>query len=74
VGATIGEWIGGDAGLGYYIQMASGDMKMDVAFAIIVMLAFLGLFLYYLVVVFEKILVPWHVSQRSSVSGLVTTK
>ncbi|MGD8446705.1 MAG: ABC transporter permease [Desulfobacterales bacterium] len=74
VGATIGEWIGGDAGLGYYIQMASGDMKMDVAFAIIVMLAFLGLFLYYLVVFFEKILVPWHVSQRSSVSGLVTTE
>ena len=74
VGATIGEWIGGDAGLGYYIQMASGDMKMDVAFAIIVMLAFLGLFLYYLVVVFEKILVPWHVSQRPSVSGLVTTE
>jgi NitT/TauT family transport system permease protein len=54
--------------------MASGDMKMDVAFAIIVMLAFLGLFLYYLVVFFEKILVPWHVSQRSSVSGLVTTE
>jgi ABC-type nitrate/sulfonate/bicarbonate transport system permease component len=49
-------------------------MKMDVAFAIIVMLAFLGLFLYYLVVVFEKILVPWHVSQRSPVSGLVTTE
>lgn len=74
VGATIGEWIGGDAGLGYYIQMASGDMKMELAFAIIVMLAFLGLFLYYLVVVFEKMLVPWHVSQRSSFSGMVTTK
>ena len=74
VGATIGEWIGGDAGLGYYIQMASGDMKMDVAFAIIVMLAFLGLFLYYLVVVFEKMLVPWHVSQRSSVNGMMTMK
>ncbi|MBT3747580.1 MAG: ABC transporter permease [Bacteroidetes bacterium] len=69
VGATIGEWIGGDAGLGYYIQIASGDMKMDLAFAIIVMLAFLGLVLYFLVVVFEKILTPWHVSQRSSVHG-----
>jgi NitT/TauT family transport system permease protein len=54
--------------------MASGDMKMDVAFAIIVMLAFLGLFLYYLVVVFEKMLVPWHVSQRSSVNGMMTMK
>ena len=74
VGATIGEWIGGDAGLGYYIQMASGDMKMDVAFAIIVMLALLGLFLYYLVVIFEKLLVPWHVSQRTPIHGLVAMK
>ena len=74
VGATIGEWIGGDAGLGYYIQMASGDMKMDVAFAIIVMLALLGLFLYYVVVVLEKLLVPWHVSQRAPIhSGAAGT-
>lgn len=72
VGATIGEWIGGDAGLGYYIQMASGDMKMDVAFAIIVMLALLGLFLYYLVVVFERLLIPWHVSQRLPVQNLAS--
>ena len=29
VGATIAEWIGGDAGLGYYVQIASGDLRMD---------------------------------------------
>ena len=74
VGATIGEWIGGDAGLGYYIQMASGDMKMDLAFAIILMLAILGLFLYYLVALFEKLLIPWHVSQRSPIHSLVAIK
>ena len=73
VGATIGEWIGGDAGLGYYIQIASGDLKMDLAFAIIVMLALLGLFLYFLVVVFEKLMIPWHVSQRSSAQGGLLT-
>ena len=71
VGATIGEWIGGDAGLGYFIQMASGDMRMDLAFAIIVMLALLGLFLFYLVMYLERKMVPWHVSQRPGVSGLV---
>ena len=41
-GATISEWIGGDAGLGYYIQIATGDMRMDLAFAIIIVLAPLG--------------------------------
>lgn len=72
VGATIGEWIGGDAGLGYYIQMASGDMRMDLAFAIIIMLALLGLALFYIVVLLEKRLIPWHTSQRTSVYGVMS--
>jgi NitT/TauT family transport system permease protein len=65
VGATISEWIGGDAGLGYYIQIASGDLRMDLAFAIIIMLAALGLLLFWAVVLAERWLVPWHVSQRT---------
>jgi NitT/TauT family transport system permease protein len=64
VGATIAEWIGGDAGLGYFIQIAAGDLRMDLAFAIIVMLAALGLLLFWLVELAERRLVPWHVSQR----------
>jgi NitT/TauT family transport system permease protein len=64
VGAVISEWIGGDAGLGYYIQIATGDMRMDLSFAIIIMLAALGLFLFYSVHLVEKLLIPWHVSQR----------
>ncbi len=64
VGATIAEWIGGDAGLGYYIQIATGDLRMDLAFAIILVLAALGLGLFGLVVLAERLLVPWHVSQR----------
>jgi NitT/TauT family transport system permease protein len=69
VGATIAEWIGGDAGLGYYIQIAAGDLFMDLAFAIIIMLAALGLLLFGLVVLAERLLIPWHVSQREPVQG-----
>jgi NitT/TauT family transport system permease protein len=65
VGATIAEWIGGDAGLGYQIQIASGNLRMDIAFAIIIMLATLGLLLFWLVVVAERLTIPWHVSQRA---------
>jgi NitT/TauT family transport system permease protein len=64
VGATIAEWIGGDAGLGYYIQIATGDLRMDLAFAIIMVLAGLGLALFGAVVWLERLLIPWHVSQR----------
>jgi len=66
VGATIAEWIGGDAGLGYYVQIASGDLRMDIAFAIIIMLAALGLLLFWSVVLAERWLIPWHVSQRTT--------
>lgn len=70
VGATIAEWIGGDAGLGYYIQIAAGDLRMDLAFAIIIMLAALGLLLFWLVVLAERALCPWHISQRAPVQGI----
>ncbi len=69
VGATISEWIGGDAGLGYYIQIATGQLRMDLAFAIIFMLTALGLSLFYVVQLVEKRMIPWHVSQRVSVFG-----
>ena len=65
VGATVSEWVGGDAGLGYYIQIASGDLRMDIAFAIIFMLAALGLALFGAVVLVERALIPWHISQRT---------
>jgi NitT/TauT family transport system permease protein len=64
VGATVSEWVGGDAGLGYYIQIASGELRMDIAFAIMIMLAALGLALFFAVVAVERALIPWHISQR----------
>jgi NitT/TauT family transport system permease protein len=69
VGATIAEWIGGDAGLGYYIQIATGQLRMALAFAIIFVLAAIGLLLFYIIVLVEKRLIPWHVSQRAPVVG-----
>ena len=37
---------------------------MDIAFAIIAMLAALGLLLFWLVAIAESLIIPWHVSQR----------
>jgi NitT/TauT family transport system permease protein len=66
VGATVGEWVGADAGLGYYLQIQTGELHMSLAFAIIVVLALLGLSQYYLVRFLERRLIPWHISQRST--------
>jgi NitT/TauT family transport system permease protein len=70
VGATVAEWIGSDAGLGFYIQQAVGEYRMDIAFAIIFMLAGLGLLVFWIVILAERLLIPWHVSQRAPVQGL----
>ena len=73
VGATISEMIGGDAGLGYYIQIALGDVACDLAFAVIFVLAALGLAIFGVVILAERWLIPWHVSQRTPLQGIVRT-
>jgi NitT/TauT family transport system permease protein len=64
VGATIAEFIGSDEGLGFYIQIVTGNMRPDLAFAGIFLLTLLGLALFGLVTLAERLLIPWHVSQK----------
>jgi len=64
VGATIAEWVGGNIGLGYYIQVASGEFRMALALASIIILTILGLLLYTIVVFTEKKILYWHISVR----------
>lgn len=70
VGATISEMLGGDAGLGYYIVIALGDVRADLAFAVIFVLAALGLAIFGAVILAERWLIPWHVSQRAPLQGV----
>lgn len=64
IGAVIGEFIGSDGGLGYVILTANGALRTDYSFAAIAAVTLLGLALYYTVELLERLLVPWHVSQR----------
>jgi NitT/TauT family transport system permease protein len=60
IGAVIGEFIGGDTGLGQRILVASGNQRTELAFAAILMLSLLGIVLFGLVALAEKILCPWY--------------
>jgi NitT/TauT family transport system permease protein len=60
VGAVIGEFIGGDQGLGQRIVVASGNQRTELAFAAIMMLSLLGIVLFGLVALAEKLLCPWY--------------
>ncbi len=64
VGATIAEFIGSDQGLGFYIQISTGNMRPDLAFGGIFLLTFLGLTMFGLVTLAERLLIPWHISVR----------
>jgi NitT/TauT family transport system permease protein len=60
IGAVIGEFIGGDTGLGQRILVASGNQRTELAFAAILMLSLLGIVLFGLVALAEKLLCPWY--------------
>jgi NitT/TauT family transport system permease protein len=64
VGATIAEFIGSDQGLGFYIQIVTGNMRPDLAFAGIFLLTLLGLALFGNVTLVERLVIPWHISVR----------
>lgn len=64
-GAIVGEFVGADRGLGYLILLATGKMQTDLVFGAITVLALIGILLFYLVLVAERLALPWHVSARS---------
>ncbi|PVB60417.1 ABC transporter permease [Labrenzia sp. 011] len=64
VGAAIAEFIGSDEGLGFYIQIVTGNMRPDLAFAGIFFLTLIGLCLFGIVTIAERLMIPWHISVR----------
>ncbi len=60
IGAIIGEFVGGNRGLGYLIIVANQELDTALAFASIVLLSLMGIVLYGLIELFERWLMPWH--------------
>jgi NitT/TauT family transport system permease protein len=65
VGALTGEFVGADKGLGYVLVSASGNLNTALLFATLVILSVLAMVFFYAVELIERILIPWHVSQRA---------
>lgn len=60
VGAVVGEFVGGDAGLGYLLMVANGSMDTALLFADLVVLTLLGVALFMLVELAERLATPRH--------------
>lgn len=64
VGAIVGEFVAGSKGLGFQILTAQGQFDTVRVFVSLVLLGVAGTLLFFLVDYAERLLLPWHVSQR----------
>jgi NitT/TauT family transport system permease protein len=66
VGAVVGEYLGGDQGLGYRIVTSLNNLEAETLFAVILVLTLFGFLLYLAVVALKRFLIPWHDSTIDS--------
>ncbi|MDO8189352.1 ABC transporter permease [Conexibacter sp. JD483] len=64
IGAVFAEWVGTDAGLGYLILTLNNQVATSEMFATIAVLALIGIALFGLVLLAERLLMPWHHTNR----------
>lgn len=67
VGAVVSEFVGADAGLGYLIQTSMAFFRTPLAFAAVVILALMGMTLFALVGLMERVLFPWSSSSSTNI-------
>ena len=60
MGAVIGEWLGGDKGLGVYMTRARSAYALDKMFAAIVIIVVISMAIFLLVSLMEKVFTPWN--------------
>jgi ABC-type nitrate/sulfonate/bicarbonate transport system permease component len=68
IGAIIGEWVGANSGLGYLIMYSQQTMRTDLMFASLMLTSVLGIGLYVIVVLLER-LISWSASD-APIGGL----
>jgi NitT/TauT family transport system permease protein len=67
VGAIVAEFVGADSGLGYLLLVANGNFDVALAFSVLVTLTVMGVALYGVIELIERLALPWHVSRRMDV-------
>ena len=66
IGAIVGEFIGGNSGLGYLAVAKLQALQVDALFGVILLLTLIGLALYAGVSLLRRLLVPWHQASGTS--------
>jgi NitT/TauT family transport system permease protein len=61
VGAVVGEFVNADRGLGYLIQTSTAFFRVPLAWGALVLLSLMGIVLFQIVVIVERVFFPWAV-------------
>lgn len=69
MGAVIGEWLGGDKGLGVYMTRARSAYALDKMFAAIVIIVVISMAIFLLVSLMEKVFTPWNNEKVNNKQG-----
>jgi len=64
IGAVFAEWVGSSEGLGYLILVLNNATETATMFATIFLLAVIGIALFGLVMLAERLLLPWYYAER----------
>lgn len=62
IGAIVGEYLGGNQGLGYMVVVTLNALDAPRLFAVIILLAALGSILFFAVSGLKRVMIPWHES------------
>jgi ABC-type nitrate/sulfonate/bicarbonate transport system permease component len=60
MGAVIGEWLGGEKGLGVYMTRARSAYALDKMFASIVIIVVISMAIFFIVTLMERVFTPWN--------------
>jgi len=67
VGAVVGEFVGSNNGIGFVLQRSIGNFELPTMFAALVILALIGVILFWILDLIERLSIPWHASQRHDI-------
>jgi NitT/TauT family transport system permease protein len=67
VGAVVGEFVAAEEGLGYLITSATAFFRTPLAFGALVILSLIGIALFQVVVVVERVFFPWSAREAANV-------
>ena len=68
-GAVFGEWVGASEGLGYLTLALNNQLATTELFAAVLVLSVMGIVLFFLVGLLERLVVPWDHETRRTLRG-----